>query len=90
MRKGVITVTIYQNSAHSQFNYVHFSLYVADTFHINPQLHLLLSDMEEVVLSLNQHAIMDPRVRKLRLVCHLAIFLLQKSISWLKLLLYVN
>ncbi|ODN05130.1 Calpain-C [Orchesella cincta] len=34
----------------------------ADTFHINPQLHLLLSDMEEVVLSLNQHAIMDPRV----------------------------
>ena len=33
-----------------------------DTFHINPQLHVQLSDMEEVVLSLNQHAIMDPKV----------------------------
>ncbi|CAG7681524.1 unnamed protein product [Allacma fusca] len=33
-----------------------------DTFHINPQLHVQLGDMEEVILSLNQHAIMDPKV----------------------------
>ena len=33
-----------------------------DTFHINPQLHLLLSDMEEVVVSLNQHAVIEPKV----------------------------
>ncbi|XP_068232598.1 calpain-C [Palaemon carinicauda] len=33
-----------------------------DTFHINPQLHLILSDMEEVVISLNQHSVMEPKV----------------------------
>lgn len=33
-----------------------------DTFHINPQLHLILSEVEEVVLSLNQHSIMEPKV----------------------------
>ncbi|KAK4292712.1 hypothetical protein Pmani_034540 [Petrolisthes manimaculis] len=33
-----------------------------DTFHINPQLHLVLSEMEEVVISLNQHSIMEPKV----------------------------
>ncbi|XP_025191850.1 calpain-C [Melanaphis sacchari] len=33
-----------------------------ETFHINPQLHLILSEMEEVVISLNQHSIMEPKV----------------------------
>ncbi|KAF2879870.1 hypothetical protein ILUMI_26300 [Ignelater luminosus] len=33
-----------------------------DTFHINPQLHLILSEMEEVIVSLNQHSIMEPKV----------------------------
>lgn len=33
-----------------------------DTFHVNPQLHLLLSEMEEVIVSLNQHSIMEPKV----------------------------
>ncbi|XP_018327230.1 calpain-C isoform X2 [Agrilus planipennis] len=33
-----------------------------DTFHINPQLQLLLSEMEEVIVSLNQHSIMEPKV----------------------------
>lgn len=33
-----------------------------ETLHINPQLHLILSDMEEVVISLNQHSIMEPKV----------------------------
>lgn len=33
-----------------------------DTFHINPQLHLTLSEMEEVIISLNQHSIMEPKV----------------------------
>jgi len=33
-----------------------------ETFHINPQLNLLVSDMEEVVVSLNQHSIMEPKV----------------------------
>lgn len=33
-----------------------------DTFHINPQLHLILSELEEVVISLNQHSIMEPKV----------------------------
>lgn len=39
-----------------------FSFYVSETFHINPQLHLILSEMEEVVISLNQHSIMEPKV----------------------------
>ncbi|XP_046387998.1 calpain-C [Ischnura elegans] len=33
-----------------------------DTFHINPQLQLILSEMEEVIVSLNQHSIMEPKV----------------------------
>lgn len=33
-----------------------------DTFHINPQLHLLLGELEEVIVSLNQHSIMEPKV----------------------------
>lgn len=33
-----------------------------DTFHINPQLQLMLSEQEEVVVSLNQHSIMEPKV----------------------------
>ncbi|KAL7632514.1 UNVERIFIED_CONTAM: hypothetical protein RMT77_017177 [Armadillidium vulgare] len=33
-----------------------------DTFHINPQLHLILSEMEEVVISLNQHSVIEPKV----------------------------
>ncbi|KAJ8665175.1 hypothetical protein QAD02_006837 [Eretmocerus hayati] len=33
-----------------------------ETFHINPQLHLILSEMEEVIVSLNQHSIMEPKV----------------------------
>lgn len=33
-----------------------------DTFHINPQLQLLLTELEEVVVSLNQHSIMEPKV----------------------------
>jgi calpain-9 len=36
-----------------------------DTFHINPQLHLLLSEMEEVVVSLNQHSIMEPKSHRI-------------------------
>lgn len=36
---------------------------VTETFHINPQLHLILSEMEEVIVSLNQHSIMEPKVR---------------------------
>ncbi|CAG9857018.1 unnamed protein product [Phyllotreta striolata] len=34
----------------------------SDTFHINPQLHLLVADTEEVIVSLNQHSIMEPKV----------------------------
>jgi hypothetical protein len=37
--------------------------FIADTFHINPQLHLILSEMEEVIVSLNQHSIMEPKVQ---------------------------
>ncbi|XP_048525652.1 calpain-C isoform X3 [Dendroctonus ponderosae] len=33
-----------------------------DTFHVNPQLHLFLSEMEETVMSLNQHSVMEPKV----------------------------
>lgn len=33
-----------------------------ETFHINPQLHLILCEVEEIVLSLNQHSIMEPKV----------------------------
>jgi hypothetical protein len=38
---------------------------IADTFHINPQLHLILSEMEEVIVSLNQHSIMEPKVKEI-------------------------
>jgi hypothetical protein len=37
-------------------------IFFLETFHINPQLHLILSEMEEVVISLNQHSIMEPKV----------------------------
>jgi hypothetical protein len=40
----------------------------AETFHINPQLHLILSEMEEVIVSLNQHSIMEPKVSELKKV----------------------
>ncbi|XP_043244576.1 calpain-C-like [Amphibalanus amphitrite] len=33
-----------------------------DTFHINPRLHLVLSVPEEVVISLTQHTVTEPRV----------------------------
>lgn len=33
-----------------------------ETFHINPQLHLILSDSDEVVVSLNQHSVLEPKV----------------------------
>jgi hypothetical protein len=39
---------------------------IADTFHINPQLHLILSEMEEVIVSLNQHSIMEPKVKQIK------------------------
>jgi hypothetical protein len=41
------------------------TLVIADTFHINPQLHLILSEMEEVIVSLNQHSIMEPKVKQI-------------------------
>ena len=34
----------------------------ADTFHINPQLHLILSEPDEVVISLSQHSVLEPKV----------------------------
>ena len=33
-----------------------------DTFHINPRLHLVLTVPEEVVVSLTQHTVTEPRV----------------------------
>lgn len=42
------------------------NLVIADTFHINPQLHLILSEMEEVIVSLNQHSIMEPKVKQIK------------------------
>lgn len=33
-----------------------------DTFHINPQLQLVLNDREDVIISLNQHSVMEPKV----------------------------
>ncbi|EFX86047.1 hypothetical protein DAPPUDRAFT_313447 [Daphnia pulex] len=34
----------------------------SETFHINPQLHLIVSDADEVVISLNQHSVLEPKV----------------------------
>ena len=34
----------------------------SDTFHINPRLHLVLTVPEEVVVSLTQHTVTEPRV----------------------------
>lgn len=33
-----------------------------DTFHINPQLQLTLNEREDVIISLNQHSVMEPKV----------------------------
>ncbi|XP_055692832.1 calpain-C [Lutzomyia longipalpis] len=33
-----------------------------DSFHINPQLQLFLNDKEDVIISLNQHSVMEPKV----------------------------
>lgn len=33
-----------------------------DTFHINPQLQLFLAEREDVIISLNQHSVMEPKV----------------------------
>jgi calpain-9 len=35
---------------------------LAETFHINPQLHLILSDSDEVIISLSQHSVLEPKV----------------------------
>lgn len=35
---------------------------IIETFHINPQLHLIVSDADEVVISLNQHSVLEPKV----------------------------
>jgi hypothetical protein len=34
----------------------------SDTFHLNPRLSLTLSESDEVILALNQHTAMDPKV----------------------------
>ncbi|XP_022241080.1 calpain-C-like [Limulus polyphemus] len=34
----------------------------ADTFHANPQYQLILSDTQEVLISLNQHSVLEPKV----------------------------
>lgn len=46
---------------------MYINILFIETFHINPQLHLILSEMEEVIVSLNQHSIMEPKVRSLYL-----------------------
>jgi calpain-9 len=33
-----------------------------DTFHINPQLQLICNEREDVIISLNQHSVMEPKV----------------------------
>lgn len=33
-----------------------------DSFHINPQLQLFLTEKEDVIISLNQHSVMEPKV----------------------------
>lgn len=33
-----------------------------DTFHINPQLQLIVNEREDVIISLNQHSVMEPKV----------------------------
>lgn len=34
----------------------------SDSFHINPQLQLFLTEKEDVIISLNQHSVMEPKV----------------------------
>ena len=38
------------------------SYFSPETFHINPRLCLSLQETDEVVLALNQHTAMDPKV----------------------------
>jgi hypothetical protein len=39
-----------------------FFLNIPETFHLNPRLSLTLSESDEVILALNQHTAMDPKV----------------------------
>lgn len=61
------------------------NLDIADTFHINPQLHLILSEMEEVIVSLNQHSIMEPKVKKTKQQSNniIRIYTIFVEITWL-------
>lgn len=34
----------------------------SDSFHINPQLQLTLNEKEDIIISLNQHSVMEPKV----------------------------
>lgn len=34
----------------------------SDSFHINPQLQLFLNEKEDIIISLNQHSVMEPKV----------------------------
>jgi len=58
-------------SLHSTYDFIfnptddvtRFSIYiVSETFHLNPRLSLTLSESDEVILALNQHTAMDPKV----------------------------
>ena len=40
----------------------HLYYFLADTFHINPQLQLHLSAQDTAVLSLSQHCVSEPQV----------------------------
>ena len=47
-----------------------------DTFHMNPQLSINLSEADEVVLALNQHTATDPKViGKIKLIIGVSNFL---------------
>ncbi|GBM14828.1 Calpain-C [Araneus ventricosus] len=46
-----------------------------DSFHINPQFHIVLPEAEEVVISLSQHSILEPKV------IGFAVFPMCKSLS---------
>ena len=41
---------------------VFFPYFFSETFHLNPRLSLTLSESDEVILALNQHTAMDPKV----------------------------
>lgn len=53
-------IPIFYESFFPPFFVIPFSL--TDTFHVNPQMQIVVSEAQDVVICLSQHVVLDPRV----------------------------